>query len=85
MYQIRQTVADMENEENRLLTIHTADSNASANSMGFTFAGLVLLNLVLLAPVYYLIRRDINARKRTDKQIRELKEDPEKRVAERTE
>ncbi len=63
-------IAEMANEENRALRRRVAESAESTRSTILLLGAGTLLQFVLLASVYYLIRHDITARKRVAAELR---------------
>ncbi|PLZ86098.1 hypothetical protein CEN44_20735, partial [Fischerella muscicola CCMEE 5323] len=69
MDEIRQKIAQMQAKENQLLSQRIKESQASIRRTVFTFTIATCVSLLLLAAIYYLIRRDIFQRQQeADKQ-----------------
>ncbi|MBD1937773.1 PAS domain S-box protein [Microcoleus sp. FACHB-68] len=71
MAQVRQMLAEMENEEKTLLSQRKAAANALAQQTIFTFSICIFLAFVILAAVYYLIYREIAERKLTEESLKQ--------------
>ncbi|NJK76559.1 MAG: PAS domain S-box protein [Microcoleus sp. SU_5_6] len=71
---IRQQVAAMTEAENRLLQLRSEESQASINTAMLTFTAATLADLLLMAVVYYLVKRDRTLRDREEKQQNQLLE-----------
>lgn len=74
MDQIRQIIAQMEKEENEILHSRTQESKASAKNTITTSSIAAILNLVLLALLYYFIVRHITERQRAEEALQESEE-----------
>jgi len=74
MEDIRRTVAEMTDRENRLLERRRTESNASARSTTITLALLGALLLGFLPAGFLVIRRDIKKRRRVEEALRESEE-----------
>jgi signal transduction histidine kinase len=72
MDEVRQFVALMEKEEGKLLQQRAEDEAASRRNALITFIVAVLLNLALLCLLYYLFRRDILQRQKTEEERKQL-------------
>ena len=69
---IRQQVAAMTAIENRLLQARSRESQASVNAAMLTFTVATLANLLLMALVYYLVKRDRTLRDREETKQNQL-------------
>ena len=81
---VRQTFAEIQGEEDRLLQVRTEQSNLSARNAILTFIAANALVLGLLGVVYYLTFRDLVERKRAAEKLQEANDRLEERVKERT-
>ncbi len=73
MDDIRQIIAQMENAKNELLYSRTQDSKATKNTIA-TLSIAAILNLALLALLYYFIVRHITERQRAEEALGESEE-----------
>ena len=84
MQEIRSRIAQMRGEESSLLTRRLQDSEASART---TRAVIVIgdaLGLLFLCLAGFVVRQEIEQRRRAEESVRELNAGLERRVAERT-
>jgi signal transduction histidine kinase len=84
MDRVRDLVAEIEREEDRLLAIRIEESQASGRRAYLTFAGANLFVLLLIGFSYYLVGRDLAARRMAAQQLREANQSLDRRVRERT-
>ena len=84
MNAVRQTFSEIRGEEDRLLQIRTAQSQASARNTLLTFIAANALVLGLLGLVYILIRRDVAERRLAAERLQAANDLLEVRVRERT-
>jgi len=68
---IRQVIRDMENTENELLLSQRQQSQKSLYKTITTFAIATVLALVLIALLYYFVKRDLHKRQQTEAKLRE--------------
>jgi PAS domain S-box-containing protein len=71
---IRATIATMRNEEEKLLSVRERALQTSTRLTTIGFGSVVVFEIMLLALIYYIIRKDITARKRTEAALRESEE-----------
>jgi PAS domain S-box-containing protein len=71
---IRATIATMRGEEEQLLGVRERNLQTSARLTAIGFVSVVVFEIMLLALIYYIIRKDITARKRTEAALRESEE-----------
>jgi signal transduction histidine kinase len=84
MGRVRTTIAEMKREEERLLTLRSAELDASSRR---TRTVLVLgesLGLLFLGIAGFMVHREMNHRRRAEEEVRGLNADLERKVAERT-
>jgi len=84
MDETRAIVADMIDEESRLLKRRAEESRQSGNSALLTASIASLFAILLVVVVYYLINRDARERERIAKVLQAAHDDLEQRVQERT-
>jgi signal transduction histidine kinase len=84
MDRIRVLVEEFENAEERRLATRVAESAASSRKSILTFIAANLAVLLLLVAVYFLLKRDLAARQKTEEELRAAHEQLEQRVLERT-
>jgi PAS domain S-box-containing protein len=75
MGQIRQQVAAMTEAENLLLQLRSQESQASINTAMLTFTAATVADLLLMALVYYLVKRDRTLRDREEIKQNQLLEE----------
>ena len=66
MNEVQAVISEMKQEEEDLLKNRTLDSQLSTRKTTLTFSCVIFLEFLLLGLVYYLLRRDIAERKRTE-------------------
>ena len=71
MDQVRTIISEMKQEEEDLLKRRARDVRASTRKTSLTFSCMILLEFLLLGLVYYLLRRDINERRRAEQFLQE--------------
>ncbi len=81
---ISETIGEMKDEENLLLDRRREEVEGSVRGALLAFTGLTLVGFGLLASSYAILRRDIATRQRAEQVSRELNQELERRVAERT-
>ncbi|MBI1814837.1 MAG: hypothetical protein HYR72_07660 [Deltaproteobacteria bacterium] len=84
MDEISALLAELNADEDSLLAVRTAASQASRQQTMVAFFGLTILALVMLGIVAFVTTRDIGQRKRTEAALRRGRDQLEIRVAERT-
>lgn len=84
MAEVRRLAAEINSEEERLLSIRTEESRQSAQNAVLTFVAANALVLGLLGLVYYLFIRDLAERKRAAELLQQAHDKLEERVKERT-
>lgn len=84
MDEIRATVAEMDNEEGKLLSARSALAKTSARDATLTFFATNFLSFGLVGAVYFLIDRDIKARESAAASLKAAHDELERRVVERT-
>lgn len=84
MDQIRSIVADMKNEEHRLLADRAREAAASSSRAGVVIVAGNVLALFFLALAGMVIFQEMGQRQRAEHEVRNLNTDLERRVAERT-
>jgi PAS domain S-box-containing protein len=81
---IRQTIAEMQAEEDRLLTERQARSKRRVRDDLAASFGLILLDLVVLVTSWILIRRHIGRRQQAEEELRRSRDESEQQVVVRT-
>jgi PAS domain S-box-containing protein len=71
MNHVRTLISEMKQEEDDLLKHRTQDFQSSTRNTSLTFSCVILLEFLLLALVYYVLLRDITARKRAEELLHE--------------
>jgi PAS domain S-box-containing protein len=71
MNRVRTLISEMKQEEDNLLKQRTQDFRSSTQKTSLTFSCVILLEFLLLALVYYVLLRDITARKRAEELLHE--------------
>ena len=71
---IRATIATMRDEEEQLLGVRERILQASTHLTAIGFASVIVFEIMLLLLIYYVIRKDITQRKRTEAALRESEE-----------
>jgi two-component system, sensor histidine kinase and response regulator len=84
MNEARLLLTEMELEERRLLDLREAESRASATTASLTLATSTALGLVLLGAAYFLTKRDYRRRKQVTDSLRQVGQELELRVRDRT-
>ena len=84
MDEARAIVAEMMDEENRLLERRAKESHESGRSALLTSSIASLFAIALVAAVYYLINREIRERERVAEALQAAHDNLERRVEERT-
>lgn len=84
MDSLRQSVSEMEDEENRLLKIRTDEAQISGRNTILTFLVANLLIFTLFVVVYYFIARYVSERKHSEEALRAANDRLELRVEQRT-
>ncbi|MGH9514049.1 MAG: CHASE3 domain-containing protein [Terriglobales bacterium] len=69
MTDVRTIISEMKREEDSLLKRRARDFRLSAEKTTLTFLGVVLLEFLLLAGVYFVLRNDINRGKRAEERL----------------
>ena len=81
---IRDLLAQMTVEEERLLGVRMVETRGDANTLLRTLGAGYVLSLSLLLLVYYYLATQIVHRRRSEHEVRRLNLDLERRIAERT-
>ena len=84
MDDIRQVLAEMQNEEQELLQQR---SNAASASLQYTLLTLIIgagLSISLLSLSYYIVNREVNVRRRAEEALQQLNRELDQRVEQRT-
>ncbi|HEY1525340.1 MAG TPA: response regulator [Candidatus Angelobacter sp.] len=71
---VRATIATMRSEEEQLLGVRQRVLQTSTRLTAIGFVSVVVFEIMMLALIYYIIRKDITARKRTEAALRESEE-----------
>jgi PAS domain S-box-containing protein len=71
---IRATIATMRTEEEQLLGVRERKLQTSTRLTAIGFVSVIAFEIVLLVLIYYVIRKDITERKRTEAALRESEE-----------
>ncbi|HEY1939056.1 MAG TPA: response regulator [Candidatus Angelobacter sp.] len=71
---IRETIATMRSEEEQLLSVRERMLQTSTRLTAIGFISIVLFEILMLGLIYYVIRKDITERKRTEAALRESEE-----------
>jgi PAS domain S-box-containing protein len=71
---IRATIATMRAEEEQLLAVRERNLQTSTRLTAIGFVSVVVFEIIMLALIYYIIGKDITARKRTEAALRESEE-----------
>ena len=66
MKEVGSVISEMKREEEDLLKRRTLDFQSSSRKTTLTFSSVILFEFLLLGLVYYLLRRDMAERKRTE-------------------
>ena len=69
--QVRAIISEMKHEEDDLLKRRTRDFQSSTRETTLTFLCVLFLAVLLLGLVYYVLRRDIAERRRTEQLLKE--------------
>lgn len=84
MEEVLQLIAEIQDEEHRLLAQRLQESRDSVRNITLTFLAANLLGLGLLLGAYYLILRFITERQRSEDALQQAHDELEVRVKERT-
>ena len=84
MEKIRSQLAEMKQEENRLLIQRTAEAAKSSRSTRIVIVAGEVLAVVFLCLAGIVVGQEIGQRRRAEKEVRTLNVDLEQRVADRT-
>lgn len=71
---IRATIATMRTEEEQLLRFRERKLQTSTRLTAMGFVSVIAFEIMMLALIYYIIRKDITKRKRTEAALRESEE-----------
>ena len=71
---IRATIATMRSEEEQLLGVRERMLQASTRLTAIEFVSVIVFEIMLLVLIYYVIRKDITQRKRTEAALRDSEE-----------
>jgi CHASE3 domain sensor protein len=71
---IRATIATMRGEEEQLLGLRERILQASTRRTVIGFASVIVFEIIMLLLIYYVVRKDITQRKRTEAALRESEE-----------
>lgn len=71
---IRATIATMRSEEEQLLSVRERMLQTSTRLTAIGFLSVVVFQILMLVLIYYIIRKDIKQRKRTEAALRESEE-----------
>jgi PAS domain S-box-containing protein len=71
---IRATIATMRSEEEQLLGVRERTLQASTRLTAIGFVSVIMFEIMMLGLIYYVIRKDITERKRTEVALRESEE-----------
>src|SRR4051812_7342033 len=71
---IRETIATMRGEEEQLLGVRERTLQASTRRTVIGFASVIMFEIIMLLLIYYVVRKDITQRKRTEAALRESEE-----------
>jgi PAS domain S-box-containing protein len=74
MNRVRAIISEMKQEEEDLLKRRTLDFQSSTRKTTLTFLCVIFLEFLLLGLVYYVLLRDITARRRAEQLLRESEE-----------
>jgi signal transduction histidine kinase len=84
MNRIRDTIGEMKSEEERLLTLRSAELNASSRKARTVLVLGELLGLLFLGIAGLVVHREMQHRRKAEEEVRKLNADLERKVAERT-
>ena len=71
---VRETIATMRNEEEKLLSVRERALQTSTRLTTIGFVSVVVFEIMLLVLIFYIIRKDITQRRRTEAALRESEE-----------
>jgi PAS domain S-box-containing protein len=71
---IRATIATMRTEEEQLLGVREKKLQTSTRLTAIGFVSVIVFEIMMLVLIYYIIRKDITERKRTEAALRESEE-----------
>jgi PAS domain S-box-containing protein len=71
---VRETIATMRSEEERLLSVRERMLQTSTRLTAIGFVSVVVFQILMLVLIYYIVRKDITERKRTEAALRESEE-----------
>jgi PAS domain S-box-containing protein len=74
MNKVRSIISEMKQEEEDLLQRRNRDFQLRTQKTTLTFACVIFIEFLLLGLVYYVLRRDITARRRTEELLQESEE-----------
>jgi PAS domain S-box-containing protein len=74
MNEVRSIISEMKQEEEDLLQRRNRDFQLRTQKTTLTFACVIFIEFLLLGLVYYVLRRDITARRRTEELLQESEE-----------
>lgn len=84
MTSLRQTAAEIQNEEQRLLDRRVTELDVRVNRTFFIILISVVIGMLMLALAEYTVLREIGKRQNAEEKLREANKSLEKRVEERT-
>ncbi|HZW81595.1 MAG TPA: PAS domain S-box protein, partial [Candidatus Deferrimicrobiaceae bacterium] len=74
MNEVRTIIYEMKQEEESLLSLRNQDFGLSSRKTTLTFSGMIFLEFLLLAGVYYVLRKDFTRRRTAEEKLRASEE-----------